>query len=171
MSRSVTNNRSNPSKCNRHGPEEDGGFAPVSGSAAPAVTAGNTICVENPSPLKTALVLKVAFIEFLPIASHPFLTPLAESALREFATFFYADIKTKETKSDPSYVPTSAKKLGIVLQAMPKVQESQGFKALRNELATDLEKFHSMITKEYVLMVSDMNVNAKRTQYHTAICK
>jgi hypothetical protein len=74
-------------------------------------------------------------------------------------------------KSDPSYVPSSAKNLGIVLQAMLEVQESQGFKALRNKLIADLEKFRSMITKEYVLKVSDMNVNAKRMRYHTAICK
>ncbi len=35
-----------------------------------------TIRVESTSPLKAALVLKVAFIELLPIASSPFLTPL-----------------------------------------------------------------------------------------------
>jgi hypothetical protein len=45
---------------------------------------------------------------------------------------------------------------------MPEVQESQGFKALHNKLTADLEKFRSMITKEYILKVSDMNVNAKR---------
>jgi hypothetical protein len=127
--------------------------------------------VESTSPLKAALVLKVAFIELLPITSRPFLTPLAESNLCKFATFFYADEKAKETKSDPSYVPSSAKKLGIVLQARPEVQESQGFKALCNKLTADLEKFQSMITKEYILKVSDMSVNAKRTRYHTAICK
>ncbi len=127
--------------------------------------------MESTSPLKAALVLKVAFIELLPITSRPFLTPLAESALCKFATFFYADEKAKETKSDLSYVPSSAKKLRIVLQARPEVQESQGFKALRNKLTADLEKFQSMITKEYILKVSDMSVNAKRMQYHTAICK
>jgi hypothetical protein len=171
MSRSATNNRSNPLKRNWRGPEEDSSFAAVCGSAAPAVTAGNTIRVESTSPLKADLVLKVAFIKSLPIASRPFLTPLAESALCKFATFFYADEKAKETKFNPSYVPSSAKKLGIVLQAMPEEQESQGFKALRNELTADLKKFRSMITKEYVLKVSDMNVNAKRMRYHTAICK
>jgi hypothetical protein len=127
--------------------------------------------VESTSPLKIPLVLKLAFIELLSIASRLFLTPLAESALHKFATFFYADEKAKEMKSDPSYVPSSAKNLGIVLQAMLEVQESQGFKALRNKLIADLEKFQSMITKEYVLKVSNMNVNAKRMRYHTAICK
>ncbi len=61
------------------------------------------------------------------VASRPFLTPLPESALRKFVCHFYAEEKVKETKSDPNYVSSSAKKLGIVLQAMPEVQESQGF--------------------------------------------
>jgi hypothetical protein len=152
----------NPSKHSRRVPEEDGSCAPAGGSAARANTAGNTTSVLSISSLKAALVLKVTFIELLPIASCPFLTPLAKSALREFAAFSYADKKAKETKSGPSYVPSSAKKLGIVLQAMPEVQESQGFKTLRNKLSADLEKFQSMITKKYILKVSNLNVAAKK---------
>jgi hypothetical protein len=74
-------------------------------------------------------------------------------------------------KSDPNYVSSSAKKLGIVLQAMPEVQESQGFKTLRDDLAADLEKFRAMIMQEYVLKANELNVEAKRTRYCTAICK
>jgi hypothetical protein len=140
MSRSATMN-TNPSKCSRRVPEEDGSCGATGGSAARANTAGNTTSVLSISPLEAGLVLKLTFIESLPIASRPFLTPLAKSALRKFTAFFYADEKAKETKSDPSYVPSSAKKLGIVLQALPEVQESQGFKTLRNKLTADLEKF------------------------------
>jgi type VI protein secretion system component VasF len=107
----------------------------------------------------------------LPFALRPFLTPLAKSALREFACHFYAEEKAKEMKSDPNYVLSSAKKLRIILQAMPEVQKSQGFKALRNDLTTELEKFHAMITQEYVLKANDLNADAKRGRYHTAICK
>jgi hypothetical protein len=82
---------------------------------------GNTNQAGNTSPLKAALVLKVNFIGSVPIASRSFLTPLAESALRKFACLFYAEEKAKETKSDPSYVSSSVKKLEIVLQAMPEV--------------------------------------------------
>jgi hypothetical protein len=85
-------------------------------------------------------VLKVDFIELLSIASHQFLTPLAKSALRKCACLFYAEEKAKKTKSDPSYISNSVKKLEIILQAMPEVQESQGFKTLRNNLTMDLEK-------------------------------
>jgi hypothetical protein len=85
-------------------------------------------------------VLKVNFIELLPIVSCLFLTPLAKSALHEFACLFYAEKWAKETKSDPSYVSSSIQKLEIVLQAMPEVQERQGFKTLRNNPTMDLEK-------------------------------
>ena len=172
--------RASPSKRSRR--SNDSGSAAVGGSAANgsavgggfAATpdaAGNTKKVETVSPLSAALVLKATFIESLPNASRPFLTPLAESALREFACLFYAEEKVKETKSSPNYVSSSAKKLGIVLQAMPEVQASQGFKTLRNELTVELEKFRAMITQEYVLKANDMNVEAKRTRYYAAICK
>jgi len=92
------------------------------------------------TPLSAALVLKVTFIESLPTASHPFLKPLAESALHEFACHFYAEEKVNETKSNPNCVSKSVKKLEIVLQAMPEVQESQGLKALRNDFSLNLEK-------------------------------
>jgi hypothetical protein len=110
------------------------------GSATPSGAAGNTTQVGSTSPLKAALVLKVNFIELLPNASRPFLIPHAESALREFACLFYAEEKAKETKSDPSYILNSVKKLEIVFQAMPEVQESQGFKTLCNNLTLDLKK-------------------------------
>ncbi len=54
---------------------------------------------------------------------------------------------------------------------MPEVQDSQGFKALLNNLITELEKFCAMIMQEYVLKANNLNVNAKRTRYHAAICK
>ncbi len=110
-------------------------------------------------------------IESLPIASRPFLTPLAESVLRQFAALFYAEEKANETKSDPNYVSSSAKKLNIVLQAMPEVQESQGFKTLRGDLTAELESFRAKITRDYVLKANDMNVEAKRTRFHFAVCK
>jgi len=54
---------------------------------------------------------------------------------------------------------------------MPEVQESQDFKTLHSDLAMDLEKFCTHITKEYVLKANNMNVKVKRTRYHFAIFK
>jgi hypothetical protein len=178
MSGSATKAR-NPSKRTQRGNDSSSaavggsaanGFAVGGGSAAPSNAAGNTNQAGNTSPLKAALVLKVNFIELLPIASRPFPTPLAKSILREFACLFYAEEKAKETKSDPSYVLSSVKKVEIVLQAMPELQESQGFKTLRKNLAMDLEKNSAMIMQNYVLKVDTMNVKAKRERYHAAIC-
>jgi hypothetical protein len=160
--------QASPSKHNQR--SNGSGFVAVGGStangsavdgsfAATPNAAGNTKKVETISPLSAALVLKVNFIESLPFASHPFLTPLVKSALREFACHFYTEENAKETKSDPNYVSSSAKKLGIVLQAMPEVQESQGFKALRNNLIMELEKFCVMIMQEYILKANNLNVS------------
>jgi hypothetical protein len=143
-----------------------------SGSAASPDAAGNITSDGTLSPLKAALMLKATSIKSLPIASRSFLTPLAESILREFATLFYAEEeKANETKSNPNYVSSSAKKLNIVLQAMPEVQESQGFKTLHSDLTADLEIFRAKIMKDYVLTANVMNVDAKRTRFHFAICK
>ena len=54
---------------------------------------------------------------------------------------------------------------------MPEVQESQGFKTLRSDLTAELEAFRAKITKDYVLKANDLNVEAKRTRFHFAICK
>ena len=92
MSGSATD-RANPSKRTRR--TNDSGSAAVGGFAATPDAAGNTKKEGSTSPLSAALVLKATFIESLPKASRPFLTPLAESALREFASHFYAEEKAK----------------------------------------------------------------------------
>jgi hypothetical protein len=51
------------------------------------------------------------------------------------------------------------------------VQESQAFTTLRDELTADLEKFRMHVTRTYVLVASDMTVDAMKTRYHASICK
>jgi hypothetical protein len=106
MSGSATNIR-NPSKRTQQGNDSSSaaaggsaiiGSATRGGSAAPSDAAGNTNQARDASPLKAALVLKVNFIDSLPIVSCLFLTPLAEFALREFACLFYAEEKGKRNK-------------------------------------------------------------------------
>ncbi len=82
-----------------------GGYA-----AACDASSGNAKKAAMTLPLSATLALKVTFIESLPIASQPFLTPLAEFVLRKFACHFYAEEKARETKSNPNYVSSSAKK-------------------------------------------------------------
>ena len=92
------------------------------------------------SPLAAALVLKDKFIVSLHIMSQPFLQPLSTSVLSKFATAYYAEAKHIETKSDQNYVSKSVKGLGFLLQGLPEVEQSEGFKALHNDLTIDLKK-------------------------------
>jgi hypothetical protein len=99
MSDSATKRR--PSKCTRRSNDSGStavignfatsGFVAGGGSAASHNAAGSIIQDGILSPLKAALMLKATFIESLPIASRPFLTPLAKSVLRKFACLFYAE--------------------------------------------------------------------------------
>ena len=64
-----------------------------------------------------------------------------------------------------------ARKLNVVLAAEASVQESQAFTALGDKLTTYLEEFCMHITQNYVLVASNMTVNAMKTWYHASICK
>ena len=78
--------------------------------------------------------------------------------------------KSKGKKSNPNYVSNSAKKLGIVLQAMPEVQESQGFKAVSDanaqkaafDLYTEIYKW--TWDNKLSLSSDDTNYNCYLTQ-------
>jgi hypothetical protein len=126
------------------------GSASASNQAGSTKQAGNTT-----SPLAAALVLKDKFIEPLHIMSQPFLQPLATSVLSKFATAYYADEKHKETKLDQNYVSKAVKALGFPLQGLPEVEQSEGFKALRNDFTIDLKKFRMSIMQNYVFPVND----------------
>jgi len=78
----------------------------------------------------------------LHIMSQPFLQPLSTSVLSKFATAYYAEAKHNETKSDQNYVSKSVKGLGFLLQGLPKVGQSEGFKALCKDFTIDLEKYY-----------------------------
>ena len=91
--------------------------------------------------------------------------------LSKFATAYYAEAKHNETKLDQNYVSKSVKGLGFLLEGLPEVEQSEGFKALRNDFTIDLEKFRMSIMQNYVFPVNDMNVKAKRHQFHIALCK
>ena len=67
--------------------------------------------------------------------------------LSKFATVYYADEKHKETKSDQNCLSKAVKALGFPLQGLPEVEQSKGFKALRNDFTIDLEKFHMSIMR------------------------
>jgi len=148
------------------------GYVAAASGGSAANQAGNTKQDGSTmSPLAAALVLKDKFIVSLHIMSQPFLQPLSTSVLSKFATAYYAEAKHNETKSDQNYISKSVKGLGFLLQGLPEVEQSEGFKALGNDFTIDLEKFLMSIMQKYVFPLNDMNVEAKRHQFHIALCK
>jgi hypothetical protein len=142
----------NFSKQTRRSSKEGIGFAAAtsSGRAISSAAAAAGGCTANPTgstkqagsttcPLAAALVLKDKFIKLLHQMLQPFLTLLATSVLSKFATAYYANEKHKETKSDKNYLSKAIKALGFPLQGLPEVEQSEGFKALRNDFTIDLE--------------------------------
>ncbi len=143
-----------------------GGSAAAASGGSAANQADSTKQVgSTTSPLATALVLKDKFIESLHIMLQPFLQPLATSVLSKFATAFYANKKHNKTKSDQNYVSKSVKALLFPLQGLPEIEQSEGFKALRNDFTIDLENFRMSIMQKYVFPVNDLNVEAKKHQF------
>ncbi len=103
--------------------------------------------------------------------SQPFLTPLATSVLSKLATAYYAKEKHKETKLDQNYISKAIKIIGFPLQGLPEVEQSKGFKALHNEFTIDLEKYRKSIMQKYIFKVNNLNIKAKKNQFHITICK
>ena len=164
--------RTNAKRSCKENEPTDSGSAAVGGSAAPTENAGNTNnALKSKTPLQAALVSQKLSFASLPKVSHPFLMPIAEKTLREFATYYYAKEKANGTKSNPNYVASSARKLNIVLSTESNEQESQAFKTLRDDLTARLEEFRIEITRDYVIKAADITVNAKKTKFHAAICK
>jgi hypothetical protein len=72
---------------------------------------------------------------------------------------------------DQNYVSKSVKALGFLLQGLPEVEQSKGFKALHNDFTIDLNNFCMSIMQKYVFPVNDLNVKAKKHQFFIAFCK
>jgi hypothetical protein len=138
--------------------------ATQAGSAKAQV--GNTM-----SPLAAALVLKDKFIKLLHTMLQPFLQKLSTSVLSKFATAYFAEEKHKEMKLYQNYVSKSVKSLGFLLQGLPEVEQSEGFKALHNNFTLDLEKFQTSIMQNNISLLKDQNAKAKKHQFHIAFCK
>ena len=136
----------NAKRSQRNGSSAAGVYAADGVSAAPNKIAGNTNEVVTMSPLKAALVSQKVGLASLPEASTPFLSPIAEKCLKDFATFFYTEDKSKGTKSDPNHIAGSARKLNITLAAEASLQESLAFTALCDKLTADLEELCTHIT-------------------------
>ncbi len=80
-------------------------------------------------------------------------------------------MKHNETKPDQNFVSKSVKDLGFLLQGLPEVEQSKRFKALRNNFTIDLETFCMLIIQNDIFLLNNLNVEAKKHQFHIAFCK
>ena len=109
------------------------------------------------SPTEAAMAMKNSHIATLHEALQPFLQDLTETCLRRYAAYYYKNAKHEEMHLDPNYVPASCKKIGLTLQGIDEVKETDDFKSLCSHLAVGLKEFKCNLAKEFAMRVDDMN--------------
>ena len=80
---------------------------------------------------------------------------LAKSYLAATATSFHKTRKYREMQRDATSVPNSCK-IGLILQAVPEVRQSEGFIALNARFAATIADQERSL-KSYVLQTHDLN--------------
>jgi hypothetical protein len=130
----------------------------VRSDEAPGAQAGNAKkLIEIKSPTEAALAMKNRHIEMLHKALQPFLCNLTETCLRRFASYYYKNAKHKEIYLNPNYVLVSCKKIGLTLQGIEEVKETEDYKSLCSHLAVRLDEIQCKLAKNYAMKVDDMN--------------
>jgi hypothetical protein len=101
--------------------------------------------------------MKNHHIEMLHKALQPIRHNLTETCLRCFASYYYKNAKHKEMLLNLNYVPVSCKKIGLTLQGIDEVKETEDYKSLCSHLAVRLEEIQCKLAKDYAMKVDDMN--------------
>ena len=69
--------------------------------------------------------------------AQPFLQQCVKESLGAFATYYWKQKKYQEMADDPSYVPSSCK-IGLTLNAVSEVKESEDFITLSAQLDAEI---------------------------------
>ena len=85
------------------------------------------------TPLAAALEMGMRHIVTLHEEAQPFLSQNVKETLGAFATFYWKQKKYKEMVDDPGYVPSSCR-IGLTLNAVSEVKESEDFISLNAQL-------------------------------------
>lgn len=72
---------------------------------------------------------------------------------------------------DPNYVPASCKKIGLTLQGIDEVKETEDFKSLCSHLAVRLEEIQRELAKDFAMRVDDMNRRALWHRFLASFCE
>jgi hypothetical protein len=98
-----------------------------------------------------------------------FLSTLSRASLTAYSEYHQNTLKNREANLTPHHIPTSVKKLKLVLQPLDELKGSEGFKALQDELDADLAIFHRKLTDKFVTPLNKMNENAYLKRFHISI--
>ena len=121
-----------------------------------------------PQPLEFANTIAAGYIATLHTELQSFLTTLAEECLLTYAVYH----NNKETILNTAHkIPTSLRNVKLVLQPLPKVNESEGFKALQSKLDIEIGTFHQKLLDKYIKPLDTMNSDALLKRFHIAVCQ
>jgi hypothetical protein len=120
------------------------------------------------SPTEAALAMKNRHIETLHEALQPFLLDLTETCLR---SYYYKNTKHEVMYLNPNYIPVSCKKIGLTLQGIDEVKETEDYKSLCSHLAIRLEEIQRELAKDYTVKVDNMNCHALWHRFLASFCK
>ena len=122
------------------------------------------------TPLEAATAVGQAHLRTL----HPSLPPLLEDHFKRLvqahASHQHKTKKHQEMLLDPAFVPKSVRNMGLTLQALNEVRESENNQALNVRLASRLEEFRHELTRDFILPNDDMNRLALHERSTKAYC-
>jgi hypothetical protein len=121
------------------------------------------------TPLAAALTLGTSHIATLHIEAQPFLLDGVEKVLGAFATFYWKQKKYEEMVGDPNYVPSSCK-IGLTLNAVSEVRESEDFITLNAQLNAEITQTQRALAG-YALCAFKMTTRAHLQRFRKNFIK
>ena len=121
------------------------------------------------TPLAAALALGTSHVETLHNEAQPFLRDGVEKVLGFFATFYWKQKKYEEMAGDPNYVPSSCK-IGLTLNAVSEVRESEDFITLNAQLNAEISQTERTLAG-YVLHAFKMTTRAHQQRFRKNFAK
>lgn len=123
------------------------------------------------SPIAAALQVSARHIATLHSDLNEFLMSLSQASLTAYSEYHQNTVKNKELCLNPHQIPTSIKKLKLVIQPLDEIKESEGIKALQQELDADTEEFHRKLRDKYVIPINALNNKAFERRFHFTVLK
>ena len=119
----------------------------------------------NSRPLELALALRTRHIETLHPLLHASFTDLTDDCLRDYARYYYHQVRIRETHLTQSItVPNT---LGVTIQPLDDVKMREDFKALHSNYLVEIEKIRRSLTVNYIYPIYKMNSKCLLERFQT----